>query len=110
MKKILKGLIALGIVIGMLIPSAVAADCPDEWGNCCEYEGCCRTLCCANQTFDYKIRYFEKVESGYFTPWGTPMYKGVWTTVIVEDVHDRDEAAESLGLRAGYDCWVTKVF
>jgi len=108
MKNIIKGLIALGIVIGMLIPSMTVAACPDEWGNCCEYEDCCRTLCCANQTFDYKIRYFEKVEVGMFQ--GKPCYAGVWTTAIVEDVHDEDEAAESLGLRAGYDCWVTKVF
>jgi len=108
MKKVIKGLITLVVAIGMLIPSVVAADCPDEWGNCCEYEGCCRALCCANQTFDYKIRYFEKVEVGMFQ--GKPCYAGVWTTVIVEDAHNRDGAAESLGLRAGYSCWVTRVF
>jgi len=107
MKKIIKGLIALGCVIGLLIPSVVAAS-PNE--DCCQYpvDCCCRDACCANQTFDYKIRYFEKVEVGMFQ--GKPCYAGVWTTVIVEDVHDEDEAAESLGLRAGYSCWVTRVF
>lgn len=104
MKKLLIG---LAVVLAlMLIPSMVGA----QWGDCCEYEGCCRELCCANQTFDYEVKYFERVESGFFTPWGTPMYKGIWTSKIVEDMHDKEEAAESLNLRVGYDCWVTKVF
>ena len=97
----MKLLIGLLVVVALLIPSAVVAQCEMPC-SCIEY--------CADLTFDYKVRYFEKVESGYFTPWGTPMYSSVWTTVIVEDVHDKEEAAESLGLRAGYDCWVSKVF
>ena len=108
MKRILIGLLV--VIALVLIPTSVGAQCPDEWEDCCLYEGCCWLECCANQTFDYQVRYFEKVESGFFTPWGTPMYMGVWTSKIVEDVHDEEEAALSLGLRAGYDCWVTKVF
>ena len=95
----MKLLIGLLVVVALLIPSAVVAQCEMPC-SCIEY--------CAEQTFDYKVRYFEKVEVGTFM--GRPMYSSVWTTVIVEDVHDKEEAAESLGLRAGYDCWVTKVF
>ena len=104
MKKLLIGLAV--VIVLTLIPMTVTAY--PEWEDCCQYEGCCRALCCAEQTFDFKVRYFEKVESGFFFA-GRPMYKGVWTTIIVEDMHDRDEVAESLGLRAGYNCWITKV-
>ena len=95
----MKKLIVIGAVLALLailIAVPVAARC------CVEY--------CNNLTFDFQVKYFERVESGFFTPWGTPMYMGVWTTVIVEDVHNADEAAESLGLREGYNCWISKVF
>ena len=95
----MKLLIGLLVVVALLIPTAVAARC--EMPCCCiEY--------CEDLTFDYKVSYFERVEVGMFQ--GRPCYAGVWTTVIVEDVYDEYEAAESLGLRAGYDCWVSKVF
>ena len=105
MKKLL---IVAMVVVAMLIPSAVAAF-PEEWGSCCEYEGCCWEECCAEQTFDYRVRYKEPTFL-YFEQWGFGYWTSVWTSVIVEDVYDEFEAAESLGLRAGYDCWVTKVF
>ena len=99
----MKKLIAIGIVLALLtilIAVPVAARC--ELPCCCvEY--------CNNLTFDYEVKFKVKVESGFFTPWGTPMYCHVWTTVIVEDVHNADEAADFLGLREGYECWISKV-
>ena len=106
----MKVLIGFILVIALLlVPTMVSADCP-EWGDdCCEYCGPCRTACCASLTFDYKVRYKEPVFL-YFEQWGFGYWTSVWTEVIVEDVKDEDAAASSLGLRAGYDCWVTKVF
>ena len=99
MKKLLFILGSVGVIASLLIPSIISARC--EMPCCCiEY--------CEDLTFDYKVSYFERVEVGMFQ--GRPCYAGVWTTVIVEDVYDEYEAAESLGLRAGYDCWVSKVF
>ena len=102
MKKLLVILAVVGVLVASLIPSVVGA-----WYSCCEYEcgSCCWELCCENFTQWYRVSYFEKVESGFYTPWGTPMYKGVWTVKYVE-AHDSEEAAQLLGLRAGYNCFV----
>ena len=56
----------------------------------------------------YEVWYNERVESGFYTPWGTPMYSHVWTYEIVE-AEDSYQAANMLGLRAGYDCFVKNV-
>ena len=101
MKKILIGIVALAMLMAMLIPSAVAAQ-----ENCCEYKvgDCCWKMCCAEQTRVYRVGYFEKVPTGIF--WhGVEMVAGKWVTTEVE-AHNGDEAAEILGLRAGYDCFV----
>ena len=96
----------LGIVAAFgvtLFPSAVGAQCPSEWENCCEYTGCCRDMCCAQITRNYTVSYFEQVAVGTFQ--GKPCFAGIWKTVEVE-AHNRNEAAELLGLRSSFDCFV----
>ena len=95
----MKLLIGLLVVVALLIPSAVVAQCEMPC-SCIEY--------CEDLTFDYKVRYKEPVFL-YFEQWGFGYWTSEWVSVIVE-AHDEFEAAESLGLLAGYDCWVTKVF
>lgn len=102
----MKKLIVIGIILGMLavmLPSVVGADC-------CDYYSvpCCWRKCCAEVTYTYKVSYFEKVDSGFRTNWGTIMWTGVWTSVEVE-ARNSKEAAEGLGLRAGYNCFVSRV-
>ena len=107
MKRYLIGFLV--VIALILIPSTVGAQ--DEWEDCCVYVDfpCCLAQCCAEQTFDYEVRYKEPVFL-YFEEWGFGYWTSSWTSVVVEGVHDEFEAAESLGLRAGYDCWVSKVF
>ena len=99
------------LLLATLLAILVMATMPVVAGarDCCEYEVgcCCWRDCCAEQTFWYKVSYFERVESGFYTPWGTPMYKGVWTFEYVE-AHDSEASAEALGMRAGYDCFVSR--
>ena len=95
----MKLLIGLLVVVALLIPTAVAARCEMPC-SCIEY--------CEDLTFDYKVKYFKPVYL-YFEQWDIGYWTSEWVSVIVE-AHDEFEAAESLGLRAGYDCWVTKVF
>ena len=73
--------ILIGLLIAglLLIPSVVSAEC---------HERCCDL---------YAWRQFYEVE--YFD-------SGNWTSEIVEAWAAR-EAAEKLGLRAGYDCWAS---
>ena len=108
MKKILIGFL-VGVMLVLTLTSAVGAQC--DWGDCCEFEceTACWRACCANETFDYEVSYKEPVYL-YFEQWGFGYWTSEWVTEMVEDMHDKEEAAESLGLRAGYDCWVTKVF
>ena len=111
MKKLVVILAILGIIAAFavsLTPLTVGAQCPTEWESCCEYpaDSCCRDMCCAEITQWYRVSYFERVEVGTFQ--GKPCYAGVWTTVEVE-AHDRDEAAEMLGLRRGFDCLVSHI-
>jgi len=102
-KRLIAGLVALGILIASVIPTGVSAD------SCCDYEGdsCCWRMCCAEQTNDYRVSYLKKVPTGYFFR-GMECVAGVWTTEIVE-AHNAEEAAEMLGFRAGYDCFVGRV-
>ena len=95
-----------GVVLALLLlltPMVVGAD------TCCDYEeGCCWRQCCAEQVYWYRVSYFEKVESGFFTNWGAPMYVGIWTHEYVQ-ARNSEKAAESLGMKAGYSCFVTRV-
>ena len=95
MKKIIKGLIALGCAIGLLIPSVVSASYM------------CHPRCCELYNLQkwYTVSYNEKVDSGFTTPWGTPMWTHVPTSVDISAWNAKD-AALDLGLRAGYDCFV----
>ena len=100
----------LGIVIALallMVPAITFA----QVENCCEYEcnSCCWEQCCAEQTNMYRVSYFEKVDSGFKTPWGATMWAHEWVTVEVE-AHNSEEAAEMLGLRAGYNCFVGKAY
>ena len=103
MRKVLMALVALGLLMACLIPTVVAAE------NCCDYTvgDCCWEACCANQTNQYRVSYLEKVPTGIYFQ-GVECVAGVWTTEIVE-AHDAEEAAEMLGLRAGYDCFVGRI-
>ena len=106
MKKLITILAILGIVAAFgitLFPSAVGAQYPTEWENCCEYTGCCRVMCCRQITHNYTVSYFEQIEVGIFQ--GKPCYAGIWKTVEVV-AHNRIEAAEMLDLRCSYDCFV----
>ena len=81
MKKIIKGLIALGCVIGLLIPSVVSASYM------------CHPRCC--ELFD--LQKFYTVEYRLGKDW------------VAESVPawNADGAAAQLGLKAGYDCFVS---
>lgn len=103
MKKLIAGLVALGLLVASLIPTGVSAQ------SCCDYEvgDCCWRTCCAEQVNDYRVSYLKKVPTGIMFQ-GVEMVAGVWTTEVVT-AHNADEAAEMLGLRAGYDCFVGRV-
>ena len=95
----------LGVLLGVLLlltPMVVGAE------SCCDYESCCWRMCCEGEVYWYRVSYFEKVESGFYTNWGAPMYAGVWTHEYVE-ARNSEKAAESLGMRAGYSCFVARV-
>lgn len=98
MKRIL--LIGAMLAVLTLVPMTVAAE------GCCDCEGCCRELCCADQTYWFKVSYFERVPTGYFNR-GVEMTTGVWEHEYVE-AHDRDEAAELLGFEAGHGCIISR--
>ena len=105
----MKKLIVIGIILGILagmLPSVASGDL----GDCRDYEvgSCCWRLCCAEVTYTYAVSYFEYVDSGFRTNWGAIMWSGIWTTVLVE-ARNSVEAAESLGKRAGYSCFVSRV-
>ena len=105
MRKLCTLLVVLAIALAMLVPTALTGATSED---CCDFPvgSCCWQACCDAQTFWFEVSYLDKVPTGYF--WhGVEMVAGVWTTEYVE-AHDADEAAETIGLRAGYDCWVTK--
>ena len=81
MKKIIKGLIALGCVVGLLIPSVVSASYM------------CHPRCCELYNLQkwYTVSYFDADH--------------VWTGTNVS-AWSAEDAALDLGLRAGYDCFV----
>lgn len=99
----MKRILLIGVMLAVLvltIPVGVAAT------DCCECEGCCKELCCAEQTYWFKISYFERVATGYFFH-GIEMTSGNWTYQYVE-APDRNEAAEMLGFEAGYGCVISR--
>ena len=101
MKKIIAGIL-VGVLL-ISVPLAVGAE------SCCDYEvgSCCWRMCCSQITHNYTVSYFEKVGTGIFYQ-GREMVRGEWTSVVVE-AHNAEEAALSLGLRAGYNCFVAKI-
>jgi len=135
MKKIIKGLIALGCAVGLLIPSVVSASYMCH-PRCCELydlqkwytveyrlgedwvaedvlawnaEDAARDLG-LRAAYDCFVS-FDRVE------YDPVMYDfkvsfsndGVWTVEYVQAESKRD-AAGQFGLTVSYDCWVTKVF
>jgi len=78
MKKFIAGLIILGMVVGMLIPIVVSADCLPE---------CC---CCAHNRW-YKVSYFDENHDWVI------QRVSAWSASI---------AASKLGLTAGRGCFV----
>ncbi len=102
--------IAFAFILAALVLFIIPAGSVGAWDfdtsqGCCQYEGCCRELCCELFTKPYAVSYLERVETGLFTPWGTPMYTSKLVTVYVE-ARNRQEAAELLGLKAGYSAFV----
>jgi len=106
MKKIIAGILVGVLLVGIPLAVGAQVDCSD---NCCDYEvgSCCWRICCSQVTHNYTVSYFEKVGTGIFYQ-GREMVRGVWTSVVVE-AHNAEEAASSLGLSAGYDCFVAKI-
>ena len=109
MRKVMTILAGVAVVIAMLVPTAAGA-----WGDCSEYEGCCRQMCCDEVVYQYRVSYFERVGTGIFFR-GVEMTTGVWTTEIVEvragdartaGMSPSEFAADQLGRKAGYDCFV----
>jgi len=99
----MKKLIFIGVVLALLailVAVPVTARCDID---------CCCVEYCESLTFDFEVSYKEPVFL-YFEQWGFGYWTSEWVTVLVEDMHDREEAASSLGLRQGYDCKVSKVF
>ena len=137
MKKIIKGLIALGCAVGLLIPSVVSASYM------------CHPRCCELYNLQkwYRVSYFDEghnwvtqnvsawnsegaAESLNLTA-GKDCFVGFdrvnhdpvlywykvshfdadhnWVTPKVQAENKKDAAAQ-FGLRVSYDCWVTKVF
>ena len=103
MRKLLLGALLAAMLLASM-PMVVAAE------SCCDYEVgcCCWRECCEKQVYWFSVSYFERVESGFYTPWGTPMYTGVWTTKYVQ-ARNAEKAAEMLGFRAGRGCAVGRV-
>jgi len=101
----MRKLLFIGVLLAVLVmtPITVSAD------DCCDYEAgcCCWERCCAERTAWYMVSYSERVSSGYFFQ-GVEMTTSVWTHQLVE-AHDYAEAADLLGLRAGYNCFVSRV-
>ena len=79
MRKLIIGLVVLGVIAGMLIPVVVSADC---------HERCCHLY---NVTKWYNVRHFDANHD--------------WVTDRI-DAWTAREAGEKLGLRAGYGCFV----
>ena len=94
------------LIMGALVVVMIGTTLPMVAEDCCEYEGACREVCCAEQTYWFEVSYFERVPTGYFFH-GVEMTSGVWTHKYVE-AHDRNEAAEMLGKEAGYGCFVSR--
>lgn len=125
MKKILTLLTVIGLLLVTLIPLQVGARCCCDndlqcvmeeqevesraeinWNavNCCDLAGGCLSHCCAMQTRWYKVSYAKATTPYIF--WGKQYWHREWTVEYVI-AHDRDEAAEMFGLRAGYSCFVS---
>lgn len=102
----MKKLLIVGAVLAIgclsLMPMVATAE------GCCDYEvgSPCWERCCAEQTYWFKVSYFERVSTGYFFH-GIEMTRGEWTSKFVE-AHDRDEAAEMLGFEAGHGCVISR--
>jgi hypothetical protein len=105
MRKVIAGILAALLLI---VATTGAAGAWDTSQGCCQYDGCCRASCCAELTQTYAVTYFEMVDSGFRTNWGSIMYDAVLTTVYVE-ARTAGDAAASVGKRAGYSAWVARV-
>ena len=99
----MKKIIAVGVVLGLLVAGLFTAQATAY--SCCDCgTGCCWQMCCEHQTQTYKVSYFERVKTGSFFQ-GVETVRGVWTSKTVV-AHNSTEAANMLGLRAGYNCFV----
>jgi hypothetical protein len=136
MKKIIKGLIAMACIIGLLIPSTVSAFdvCRKE---CChlyhvqkwytvEYRDEDSNWVATNVSawtarsaawelglragYDCFVGFNSVNQDPVEYDWKVSRFvDGVWTVETITAT-SRDAAAEQLGLKAGYNCWITKVF
>lgn len=89
MKKVIVLVVACALALSFLVPSIVGAQVNWNEVNCCECQN--PILCCTMQLHWYKVSH---------------SIPGGWTVEYVV-AHDSKAAAKSLGLRAGYNCFVT---
>lgn len=89
MKKLLMVLVALAMLMAVLLPTVVQAQ------DCSQYPkgSCCREMCCANTTYWFKVGHFDATHN--------------WVIEFVKAKNSK-VAAEMLGFRAGYNCFVTR--
>ena len=97
MKKLLLILVTVAFALTML-PSVVSADCPpaeiSEWW--------CR--CCYDVVKTYRVSYFD---AGH--DWVNTLVEVSYKDARVAGMSTRDYAADTLGLKAGYNCNVGRV-
>ena len=97
MKKILVAL-TLALLLAVLLPTTIQAASPD-----------CYSCCCEGISYWFKVSYFEKVWNEDIGMWSHQ-----WVTEYVEVFAENpkvalsDRAAKTLGLKAGYNCFVTR--
>ena len=105
-RKDMKRLLLIGALLAVLVMSFLPVLVTAE--GCCDYEvgSCCWEQCCANQTYWFRVSYFERVSTSYFNR-GVEMTTGVWTHQYVE-AHDREAAAAQLGFIPGYGCIINR--
>jgi len=125
MKKILIGLVILGVILVMLWPVVVSADCYNRWYNVSYFnEGHNWTTERVSSFSAYTAAWDLGLKAGYncfvvsdgidYEPrtfWYRVSYFDdghSWVTVLVE-AESSEDAALQLGLRAGYDCFVGRV-
>ena len=105
-KLIMFGVVLAGLMMTML-PLGVLGDCGECHTDTECPVGCCLVAYCAEVTNWYRVSYSEAVYLE-FEEWGIGYWSSQWVSMYVF-AHDRESAAELLGLDAGRNCFVGRV-